>query len=96
MPVDIAQDDIVPSREAAEANEREPLVVVDGLVAFLDREGIGSGEPEFEPIGEGHSNVTFSVRRGDARFVLRRPPRGATTDRRVAVLVRPNRVYPRS
>jgi aminoglycoside phosphotransferase (APT) family kinase protein len=28
------------------------------------------------PIGEGHSNVTYLVTRGDARFVLRRPPRG--------------------
>ena len=26
-------------------------------------------------IGEGHSNITFLVKRGDARVVLRRPPR---------------------
>jgi aminoglycoside phosphotransferase (APT) family kinase protein len=72
----IASDDIVADRAEAAAHEREPLVVVEPLVAFLDEHGIGSGEPAFDPIGEGHSNVTFAVRRGDAEFVLRRPPRG--------------------
>jgi aminoglycoside phosphotransferase (APT) family kinase protein len=75
-PVDIAPDDIVAGPEEAAGNEREPLVLVEPLVAFLDEHGIGAGEPLFEPIGEGHSNVTFAVRRGDAEFVLRRPPRG--------------------
>ena len=75
-PTPIAADDIVASREEAGGNERKPLVVVEPLVAFLDEHGIGSGEPRFEPIGEGHSNVTFAVTRGDAEFVLRRPPRG--------------------
>jgi aminoglycoside phosphotransferase (APT) family kinase protein len=28
------------------------------------------------PIGEGHSNVTFLLRRDGVEFVLRRPPRG--------------------
>jgi aminoglycoside phosphotransferase (APT) family kinase protein len=72
----IASDDIVADRTEAAAHEREPLVVVEPLVAFLDEHGIGSGEPAFDPIGEGHSNVTFAVTRGDAEFVLRRPPRG--------------------
>ena len=75
-PIDIAPDDIVATREAAAGNEREPLVVTDPLAAFLDAHGIGSGELSFAPIGEGHSNVTFLVTRGDAEFVLRRPPRG--------------------
>ena len=48
---------------------REPLE------AFLDEHGIGSGRLEAERIGEGHSNFTFLVERGDARVVLRRPPR---------------------
>ena len=39
------------------------------------RSGIGSGRLEAERIGEGHSNITFLIRRGDARAVLRRPPR---------------------
>jgi aminoglycoside phosphotransferase (APT) family kinase protein len=70
----IAPDDIV--RTAGEVSGREPLVVVEPLLEFLDANGLGEGEPEFSPIGEGHSNVTYDVRRGDARFVLRRPPRG--------------------
>ena len=75
-PTPIATDDIVATREEAASNERAPLVVVEPLLAFLDEHGIGSGDAEFEPIGDGHSNVTFTVRRGDAEVVLRRPPRG--------------------
>ena len=75
-PIAIAEDDIVRTHEEAEANEREPLVVTGPLERFLDEHGIGSGDVEFDPIGEGHSNVTFAVRRGDTEFVLRRPPRG--------------------
>ena len=43
---------------------------------FLDALGLGDGEPEIQPVGDGHSNVTYLVSRGDAEFVLRRPPRG--------------------
>jgi aminoglycoside phosphotransferase (APT) family kinase protein len=46
------------------------------LGRYLEEIGLGSGEPIVEPIGEGHSNLTFLVRRGEARFVLRRPPLG--------------------
>jgi aminoglycoside phosphotransferase (APT) family kinase protein len=70
----IAADDIVRTRE--EAGAREPLLVVDPLVAFLDAHGLGEGEPEFEAIGDGHSNVTFAVTRQGAELVVRRPPRG--------------------
>jgi aminoglycoside phosphotransferase (APT) family kinase protein len=73
MPHEIAPDDIVATEAAAGA--RPPLVVLDRLVAFLDAEGLGAGEPSFTPIGDGHSNVTYAVARGDCRFVLRRPPR---------------------
>jgi aminoglycoside phosphotransferase (APT) family kinase protein len=75
-PIPIAADDIVASREEAAGNEREPLVVTNPLEAFLDEHGIGEGPLEFTPIGDGHSNVTFAVRRGDIEFVIRRPPRG--------------------
>ena len=72
-----APDDIVATHEAAAANEREPLVVVEPLQAFLDEHGLGSGALAFEPIGEGHSNVTYRVTRADGTtLVLRRPPRG--------------------
>jgi len=73
---EIADDDIVRSHEQGAANEREPLVVLEPLIGFLDAAGIGSGELQIEPIGDGHSNVTYAVQRGDRRFILRRPPRG--------------------
>ncbi|HEX5909252.1 MAG TPA: phosphotransferase family protein [Thermoleophilaceae bacterium] len=60
--------------EAAEL-ERPPLLVREPLAAFLDQNGLGSGEIEADRIGEGHSNVTYLIRRGDDRMVLRRPPR---------------------
>jgi len=70
----IAADDIVRTPEAAGA--REPLLVLDPLLRYLDAHGLGEGEPEIEPIGDGHSNITYAVRRGTAELVLRRPPRG--------------------
>jgi aminoglycoside phosphotransferase (APT) family kinase protein len=70
----IAADDIV--RTAEEAGAREPLLVLDPLLRWLDARGLGDGEPEIEPIGDGHSNVTYALRRGDAELVVRRPPRG--------------------
>src|SRR3954470_17126131 len=71
----IAPDDVVATLAHAEGNERAPLVVLDTLTAFLDEHGLGDGELEIEPVGDGHSNVTYAIARGDAHFVLRRPPR---------------------
>jgi aminoglycoside phosphotransferase (APT) family kinase protein len=62
------------AREAAEL-ELPPLLVREPLEEFLDGHGIGQGRIVAERIGEGHSNITFLVRRGDSRVVLRRPPR---------------------
>ena len=70
----IAPDDIV--RSPGEAGAREPLLVLEPLLAFLDAHGLGEGEPEIEPIGDGHSNVTYALRRGGLELVVRRPPRG--------------------
>ncbi|HEX5610829.1 MAG TPA: phosphotransferase family protein [Solirubrobacterales bacterium] len=56
--------------------ELEPLLVMEPLAAFLDAAGLGSGEIEASELGDGHSNVTFLLRRGGERLVLRRPPRG--------------------
>lgn len=67
--------DIVDTSEQADALERAPLLVREPLERFLDAHGIGSGELSAERIGDGHSNITFLVQRGDARVVLRRPPR---------------------
>jgi aminoglycoside phosphotransferase (APT) family kinase protein len=67
--------DVVDTPQDAEKLELPPLVVREPLEAFLDTHGIGEGRVEAERIGEGHSNITFLVRRGTARVVLRRPPR---------------------
>src|SRR3954471_21865315 len=71
----IAPDDIVATFDDATANERPPLLVLRPLEAFLDDAGLGEGELEIEPVGDGHSNVTYAIRRGELEFVLRRPPR---------------------
>jgi aminoglycoside phosphotransferase (APT) family kinase protein len=62
--------------EAAEL-ELEPLLIREPLAAFLDAHGLGdAGAPiEAEPVGEGHSNVTYLLRCGEHELVLRRPPR---------------------
>ena len=67
---------IVDTPEEAAALELEPLLVRRPLEAFLDEHGLGSGAVEAEPVGEGHSNVTYLIRRGEDVWVLRRPPRG--------------------
>src|SRR3954471_9311079 len=75
MAHEIAPDDVVRTHAEAAAQERPPLLVLEPLLAFLDREGLGAGEPEIPAIGDGRSNATFLLHRGGARFVLRRPPR---------------------
>jgi len=68
--------EVVATHEEAGAEELPPLIIREPLEAFLEREGLGDGRVKPERIGEGHSNVTFLLRReGDARLVLRRPPR---------------------
>jgi len=67
--------DVVDTAEDAAGLDLPPLVVRGPLEEFLDAHGIGAGRVEVERIGEGHSNITFLVTRGDARVVLRRPPR---------------------
>ena len=67
--------DVVDTAQEAAGLQPAPLVVREPLEAFLDEHGIGGGPLEAERIGEGHSNLNFLIRRGDARVVLRRPPR---------------------
>jgi aminoglycoside phosphotransferase (APT) family kinase protein len=74
--VAIAPDDVVRTRDEAAGNAREPLLVLEPLLEFLDAHGLGAGEPEIAPIGDGHSNVTYALARGDTGLVVRRPPRG--------------------
>jgi aminoglycoside phosphotransferase (APT) family kinase protein len=72
----VAPDDLVATHEEAAANAREPLLVLEPLAEFLDAHGLGSGPVTAEPIGDGHSNVTFLIRRDGLEAILRRPPRG--------------------
>jgi aminoglycoside phosphotransferase (APT) family kinase protein len=71
----VASAEIVDTPEQAAEQELVPLIVREPLARFMDEHGLGSGEIEAERIGEGHSNVTYEIRRGGERFVLRRPPR---------------------
>jgi len=70
-----APDDIVATHAEAERNERVPLLVLEPLAAFLDEHGLGTGPITAEPVGDGHSNVTYLVRREGCEVVVRRPPR---------------------
>jgi aminoglycoside phosphotransferase (APT) family kinase protein len=66
---------IVDTPEQAAALDLPPLLVRQPLEAFLDAQGLGSGPLQAEPVGEGHSNVTYLIRRAGGAWVLRRPPR---------------------
>ncbi|HEY6886991.1 MAG TPA: phosphotransferase family protein [Solirubrobacter sp.] len=66
---------IVDTPEEAAALELPPLLIRRPLEAFLDTHGLGSGPLEAEPVGDGHSNVTYLIRRDGGEWVLRRPPR---------------------
>jgi aminoglycoside phosphotransferase (APT) family kinase protein len=63
--------DVVQSHADADGLERPPLVIIDGLAAQMP----GEGPLRIQPLGAGHSNLTFTVQRGDRTYVLRRPPR---------------------
>jgi aminoglycoside phosphotransferase (APT) family kinase protein len=74
MSVILAPDDVVRTQAEGAANSREPLLILDPLIEFLDASGLASpSDLEATPIGEGHSCVTFGLSTG---VVLRRPPRG--------------------
>src|SRR5215207_8310144 len=66
---------IVDTPDEAAALELAPLLVRRPLEAYLDEHGLGSGPIEAEPVGEGHSNITYLIRRDGGEWVLRRPPR---------------------
>jgi aminoglycoside phosphotransferase (APT) family kinase protein len=49
-------------------------IPLEALRQFLDDRGLGTGPLIIRRIGDGHSNLTYLVRREDRSFVLRRPP----------------------
>ncbi len=75
----VAPDDIVERLADVAPDGRPPLLVLEPLRAFLDEHDLGSGEIKAQPIGDGHSNVTYLIERDSnpthAELVLRRPPR---------------------
>jgi aminoglycoside phosphotransferase (APT) family kinase protein len=74
MTVTLAPDDIARTHAEGARNDREPLLVLEPLLEFLNDNGLAApAELGAAPIGDGHSNVTFSLSTG---VVLRRPPRG--------------------
>ncbi|HEY4826709.1 MAG TPA: phosphotransferase family protein [Solirubrobacteraceae bacterium] len=74
MATALAPDDIVRTHAEAAANKREPLIVLEPLIAWLAANGLDAPEGlTATPIGEGHSNVTFAL---STEVILRRPPRG--------------------
>jgi aminoglycoside phosphotransferase (APT) family kinase protein len=66
---------IVDTPEDAARLDLPPLLVRRPLERYLDAQGLGEGRLEAEPVGEGHSNVTFLIHRDGGEWVLRRPPR---------------------
>ncbi|MEI6230460.1 MAG: phosphotransferase family protein [Actinomycetes bacterium] len=56
----------------------DDLVALSRLEPWLNDHGILSGSESLrvQPLGEGHSNLTFVIERGSQAAVLRRPPRG--------------------
>ncbi len=54
----------------------DELVPREALARWLPAAGAGGELGAVEPLGLGHSNLTFRVRVGDASYVLRRPPAG--------------------
>ena len=46
MSTQIAPDDVVRTHAEGEANEREPLLVLEPLMAFLDAHELGAGDVE--------------------------------------------------
>lgn len=67
--------EVVATRADAVGLEHPPLLVLDALAEFLDSEGLGSGAIAWQRIGDGHSNLTYLLRRGERLLVLRRGPR---------------------
>jgi aminoglycoside phosphotransferase (APT) family kinase protein len=67
--------EVVATAADAEGLERPPLLVLDAVRAFLDSRGLGAGPISWQRIGDGQSNITYLLRRGEDRMVLRRGPR---------------------
>src|ERR1700733_1227738 len=85
MSVTLAPDDIVHTHAQGEANQREPLLVIEPLREFLSAHGLQApSDLDAHHLGDGHSCVTFALSTGGV--VRRRPPRGPVPPRAHDVL----------
>ena len=67
--------EVVTTLDEARALASPPLLVLETVTAFFDKHGLGVGPLAWERIGDGQSNITYRIRRGQDTFVLRRGPR---------------------
>lgn len=71
--------DVVATSTQAESMPVPPVLVVDTVTGWLDQRGLGTGALSWQRIGDGQSNLTFLLQRGEGenarRMVLRRGPR---------------------
>lgn len=67
--------EVVATSKEAEKLDLPPLLVLEKLEKFFDDHNIGSGEFAWQRIGDGQSNITYLIERGEAQVVLRRGPR---------------------
>ena len=58
--------EVVRTSAEAYALTMPPLLVLDRIEAYLDTHGLGSGPLAWRLIGDGQSNITYQIRRGDA------------------------------
>ena len=56
-----AVDDVVATWHDVEGSSREPLLVLEPLLAYLRERGIADGWPRVKLIGDGLSNATFAL-----------------------------------
>ena len=73
---EIASDDVVRSAADVTSGGREPLLVLDPLIEFLDGCGLGEGEPLDRADRRRALQRDLRDHAAEDEFVLRRPPRG--------------------
>lgn len=67
--------EVVESADDTRNTAIPPLLILDRVTEFLDEHGLGQGPLSWQRIGDGQSNITYLLVRGQDRFVLRRGPR---------------------
>jgi len=67
--------DVVHHHASAAPGEHAPLLVLGPLEDYLDSIGMAPGQLSWARIGDGQANITYELRRGGERLVLRRGPR---------------------